>query len=512
METLLELMGITKVFGDNVANDGVNLKIFKGEIHVLLGENGAGKTTLMNCISGLYIPNQGKIFWEGKEIQVKTPQDAVKCGIGMVHQHFMLVDNLTVLENILLSGLRKRFVFLNKKQQKREVLKLMRSYGLDVDLDAQIWQLPVGLRQRVEIIKVLYNDAKLIILDEPTAVLTPYETEELFKVLKFLTAQGRSVIFITHKLEEALRIGDRISVMRRGKIVHTFFSTNVDKNLLVRLMMGEEIEERKKKKSSKVEKDKRETILDVRDLYVKNNQGTIAVKGISLEVGKGEILGIAGVAGNGQSELVEALAGLRLAIKGKVYFKNKDITNAPPRLLRNLGIVHIPEDRHKHGMIGEFSVKENFLIGSYYRYPFSKRMRLQHEYIEEYARMWIKKYNIKVSDIRMKAKYLSGGNQQKLILARELGKFPELIIAAYPTRGLDILATKFVHEKLLEYRDKGTSIIFVSSELDELREVSDRIIVLFRGEIAGSLAAKEADNQTLGFLMAGGAPLFSERK
>ncbi|MBE3593032.1 MAG: ABC transporter ATP-binding protein [Thermoanaerobacter sp.] len=512
METLLELKGITKVFGDNVANDGVNLKIFKGEIHVLLGENGAGKTTLMNCISGLYIPDQGKIFWEGKEIQVKTPQDAAKCGIGMVHQHFMLVDNLTVLENILLSGLRKRFAFLNKKQKKREVLELMRSYGLDVDLDTQIWQLPVGLRQRVEIIKVLYNDAKLIILDEPTAVLTPYETEELFKVLKFLTAQGRSVIFITHKLEEALRIGDRISVMRRGKIVHTFSSTNVDKNLLVRLMMGEEIEEIKGKKSSKVKKDKREIILEVRDLYVKNDQGTIAVKGISLEVGKGEILGIAGVAGNGQSELVEALAGLRLAIKGNVYFKNKDITNAPPRLLRDLGIVHIPEDRHKHGMIGEFSVKENFLIGSYYRYPFSKRMRLQHEYIEKYARMQIKKYNIKVSDIRMKAKYLSGGNQQKLILARELSKFPELIIAAYPTRGLDIFATKFVHEKLLEYRDKGASIIFVSSELDELMEVSDRIIVLFKGEIAGSLSAKETDKKTLGFLMAGETLLFSERK
>lgn len=499
MPVLLELRGICKSFPGVKANDNVDLQVAAGEIHALLGENGAGKTTLMNCIYGLYTPDAGQIFWEGREVKINSIRDAINLGIGMVHQHFMLVHNFTVLENIMLGLPSRKEPFLDKGKVAREVRKLMEAYSLYVDLDAQIWQLPVGLQQRVEILKALYRKARLLILDEPTAVLTPGEVKELFHILRQLVAQGYAVIFITHKLDEVMAIADRITVLRDGRVVKTLEAKAADKKMLARLMVGRDIAYEKPKTSATPG----EEVLRVENLQALDNKGLPALRGVSFTIRRGEILGIAGVAGNGQTELAEVLTGLRRATGGRVFFKGQEITNRNPRALYELNIAHIPEDRQRVGLVMDFSVKENTLLGVYYRWPFAKGLRMNHSVIHEHAIKLIQEYGIRTPGPEAKVRFLSGGNQQKLILARELSRKPELLIAVQPTRGLDIGATEFVHRQILLQREQGTAILYISTELDEIMKLSDRIAVFYKGEIMGILEPHKTDIETLGLLMAG---------
>ncbi|MGI9861465.1 ABC transporter ATP-binding protein [Moorella naiadis] len=499
MTAMLELKGICKSFPGVKANDHVDLEILPGEIHALLGENGAGKTTLMNCVYGLYTLDAGRIFWQGKEVKINTMRDAINLGIGMVHQHFMLVHNLTVLENIMLGLPSKREPFLDQKRVAAEIKELMLAYGLQVDLEAQIWQLPVGVQQQVEILKALYRKAQLLILDEPTAVLTPQEVKELFRVLGQLTARGQAIILITHKLDEVMAIAHRVTVLRDGQVIQTLATASTDKQTLARLMVGRDIFWAASKNPGKPGA----VILEVKNLQATNNRGLPALRGVSFNIHRGEILGIAGVAGNGQTELAEVLTGLRRATGGSVLLCGREIINLPPRALYNLNLAHIPEDRQRTGLILEFSVAENTMLGVYYRRPFAKGLRVMHENIRNHARRLIKEYDVRTPGIDTKTRLLSGGNQQKLILARELERHPDLLIAVQPTRGLDIGATEFVQQQILTQRERGAAILYISTELEEIMKLSDRIAVFYAGQIAGLLEAGQADPETLGLMMAG---------
>lgn len=502
MPNVVEMRSITKVFPGVVANDNVNFSLAKGEIHVLLGENGAGKTTLMNQLYGLYEPTSGEIFVNGKKEVIKDPNVAIALGIGMVHQHFMLVDPFTVAENIVL-GLEpkaKNRVSIDMVKARQDVLEISNKYGLQVDPDAVIADISVGMQQRVEILKALYRGADILILDEPTAVLTPQEIEELGFILRKLTAQGKSIILITHKLKEVMIMSDRVTVVRRGKIIETLENKNTNTDDLAELMVGRKV----KLIVDKDDKEPGAVILNVEDLGCFDNRGLPALKGVSFDVKAGEIFAIAGVDGNGQTELVEVLTGLRKGTKGHVQFLGKDITNAKTKTIIEAGLSHIPEDRHKRGLVLNHSLAENAILGSHDQAPFSKNGIMDYEVIHEHCLKLIKEFDVRTPNEKVQASTLSGGNQQKLIVARELVRKPELLIASQPTRGVDVGAIEFIHKRLVEQRDQGKAVLLVSLELDEVMALADRIAVIYDGKIVGIVPGKGATEKELGIMMAGG--------
>jgi len=500
MKPLLELKGITKRFGNVVANDHIDLFLNRGEVLALLGENGAGKTTLMNILYGLYSPDEGEIFINGEKIQIEDPQDAINHGIGMVHQHFMLVPVFTVTENVMLGAETTEYgTFLKRKQVKSEIEKISKNYGLIVDPDSKIEDLSVGIQQRVEIIKILYRKAEILIFDEPTAVLTPQEVVDFFAVIRELKKQGKSIIFISHKLKEALEISDRINVLRNGKLVGTTDPQKTSEAELANMMVGRAVF-----LNAKItEKKAGEKALEVKNLNVLNDRSFLAVNDISFDIYSGEIFGLAGVQGNGQNELVEAMVGLRQKSDGKVIFQGQDITNSTPRAIHNLGIGYIPEDRQQDGLILPMPVYNNLVMNTYYKEPFSKGIILQGEVITQYAEQQVREFDIRPPNIYLKTSSLSGGNQQKVIIARELSQNIRLLIASQPTRGLDVGSIEYIHSQLLKKRLEGCAILFFSTELDEIMNLSDRIGVMYRGKLISILSSKEATREKLGLLMAG---------
>ena len=501
MDTAVEMQNIVKKFGDFVANDGINLTVKKGEVHAILGENGAGKSTLMNILYGLYHPTSGKIFIDGKETAIGTPQRAIDLGIGMVHQHFMLIPPFTVTENIALGMEDTKGLVLDLKKSREKIVELSKRYGLAVDPDAKIEDISVGMQQRVEILKVLYRGAKTLILDEPTASLTPQEILELIDIIKSLTKDGKSVILITHKLKEIKACADSCTIIRHGKYINTVDVKTTSESELAAMMVGRDV-------SFSVEKEKREpgeVVLCVKYLCAKDYRKADILKSLCLDVRRGEIVGIAGVDGNGQSELVEILTGLKKAESGSVTILGKDAFNVTPRQSFDMGITSIPEDRQKHGLVLDFSVAENLILQNFENEPFSKNGILNEKNIESHANKLIEKFDIRPKDSAKKAaKTLSGGNQQKVIIAREVTNDSDLLIAVNPTRGLDVGAIEFVHRYLVEQRNKNKAVLLVSFELDEIMNLSDRIEVIFGGQITGEVMGEYADEKELGLLMAGG--------
>lgn len=497
--TVLEVRNITKRFPGVLANDHVDLTLKRGEILAILGENGAGKSTLMNILYGLYQPDEGEIFINGKQTKIQSPNDAIAAGVGMVHQHFMLVPVFTVTENVMLGKeVLTAIRTLNKDQVADKIREISQQYQLHVDPDALIEELPVGVQQRVEIIKLLYRQANILILDEPTAVLTPQEADELFKVMKSLADQGNSIIFITHKLREVLEIADRITVIRQGKVVGTTTPDKVDRNKLASMMVGRDVSLTAKRGTSKVG----EVVLAVRDMKVTDRAYT-SVDSVSFDVHAGEVLGVAGVQGNGQTELVEALTGLHPIASGQVTLGGQDITKADPRRITELGTAHIPEDRQRDGLVLSYSVADNLVLNSYYRPPYSQGVVLQHDAILSAALQEIDDFDIRTPGPRTHAGSLSGGNQQKVIVARELSRPIKLLIASQPTRGLDVGSIEYIHSRIIKSRDANVAVLLVSSELDEIMQLSDRIAVMFRGKIVGILDAKDTNKSQIGLLMAG---------
>ncbi|HEY5866193.1 MAG TPA: ABC transporter ATP-binding protein [Candidatus Tectomicrobia bacterium] len=501
MTLALEMRGITKRFPGVTANEQVDFQLSTGEIHALLGENGAGKTTLMHILYGLSRPDEGDILVHGVPVRLTSPRDAMACGIGMVHQHFMLVPALTVTENIILgqepAG---RWPFLVVPQAAQHIRQLAAQYHLDVEPQALIQDLPIGLRQRVEILKALYRQATILILDEPTAVLTPGEAERLFETLATLAQHGTSIIFITHKLREVFRIAQRLTVLRRGRVVGTLTPAETTAPQLAALMVGEthptQIVQHVHAVSEQV-------VLDVRDIDVRDDHGTLAVAAVSLAVRAGEILGIAGVQGNGQTELIEALAGLRHPVAGSIVLQGVDVTRATPRQLAACGVAHIPEDRHKHGMVELYTIADNLVLNTYHQQPFAHRMVRRVAAVVAHAVSLMQAFDIRAPHPGVPAGSLSGGNQQKMVIARECSHPLTLLLAAQPTRGLDIAATAFIHQHLVRQRDQGCAVVLVSADLDELLTLADRIAVMYGGKILASVAAHEASRETLGPLMAG---------
>ncbi len=503
MPPVLELRGITKQFPGVLANDDVNLTLEAGEIHALLGENGAGKTTLMNILYGLYKPTKGKILVHGKEVEIHGPTDAIAQGIGMVHQHFMLVPVLTVTENVMLGQETiKNGIFLDKKMVANSIREISQKYGLDVDPDAYIQDLPVGVQQRVEIIKVLYRNANILILDEPTAVLTPQEVEDLFNILQSLVKQGISIIFITHKLKEVLSTADRITALRRGKTVGTVTPEESTEQSLANLMVGRAVSLTVDKNEAQPQGD----VLVVKDLLVKNELEKVVVNQISFKLRAGEVLGVAGVQGNGQTELVEVITGLRSASAGSIELLGQNIANASPRKITEIGVGHVPEDRHRDGLVLSYSIKDNMVLNTYYKPPFARWIIIDEKKVISTADAWVKEYDVRTPSIYATAGTLSGGNQQKVIVAREFSRENKLLVAAQPTRGLDVGSIEYIHKRIIDQRDAGTAVLLVSTELDEIRALSDRIAVMFEGEIVAIVRAKEVTKEQLGLLMAGATP------
>ncbi len=507
MPLALEAKGITKAFPGVLANDHVDFQLEKGEIHALLGENGAGKTTLMNILYGLYHPDEGEIYVNGKKVEMDSPSDAIKLGIGMVHQHFMLVPVMTVAENMMLgmetSTPGSRWLgplsFLDRKRVEARVRELSEMYGLEVDPTAPVHTLPVGVQQRVEILKALYRKANILILDEPTAVLTPQEAEDLFVVMRSLKEQGVSIIFITHKLKEVFAVADKITVMRAGKVVGHVLPQEATESMLASMMVGREVILTVEKGPAKPG----EPVLEVRDLHVRDDRGLPAVNGVSFMVREGEVLGVAGVQGNGQSELVEALTGLRKIESGEVLMGGDEITNATPREVLETGVSHIPEDRQKRGLVLSYPIADNLVLCTYYKPPFANGIVMNREAIDEQAGRLIKEFDIRTPSAYTPAGTLSGGNQQKVIVARELSRPYNLLIAAQPTRGLDVGSIEFIHKRIIEQRDAGHAVLLVSAELDEILSLSDRIAVMYKGEIIDVVPIEEATRENIGLLMAG---------
>lgn len=502
-QKVVEMKNVTKKFGSFTANESINLTIHKGEVHALLGENGAGKTTLMNVLYGLYQPTEGEIFINGKKVEMDNPNVAIANGIGMVHQHFMLVEPFTVTENIILGmETTKMGGYIDMNKAKAEVKALSDKYGLIVDPDAKIQDITVGMQQRVEILKALYRGADILILDEPTAVLTPQEITDLIKIIRNLTEEGKSIIIITHKLKEIKAVADYCTIIRRGKHIDTVCVADVDENDLASKMVGREVNFVVEKK----EQEQGEVVFRIENLVVKDNRGINKVDGLSLEVHKGEILGLAGVDGNGQSELIEAITGLRKIESGKVFMNGADITGKTPKEIIDSKLSSIPEDRQKRGLVLEYTIAENMILENYMKEPFSKKGRvLNHLEIEKHARGLIEKFDVRPNNEKVPAGALSGGNQQKVIIAREVTNDPDLLIAAQPTRGLDVGAIEYVHKSLVAQRDDNKAVLLVSLELDEVMNVSDRIAVIYEGKIVGIIDAKSADENTIGLMMAGGA-------
>ncbi|MBN2503186.1 MAG: ABC transporter ATP-binding protein [Anaerolineales bacterium] len=500
MEPVLELRGITKSFPGVLANDHIDLTLNKGEIHALLGENGAGKSTLMNILYGLYEPDEGEVFVKGKKLEVDSPSDAIAAGIGMVHQHFMLVPVFTVTENVML-GHEDTVAggFLDRRATEEKIRQISKQYGLEVDPNALVGDLPVGVQQRVEIIKLLYREADILILDEPTAVLTPQEVDELFSIMKSLVEKGKSIIFITHKLREVLEFADRITVIRLGKVVGATSPAEADQRSLASMMVGRDVDLHVKKEPAKPG----EVVLQVNDLKVLDDRDQMTVNGVTFDVRAGEILGVAGVQGNGQTELVEVLTGLRDSVEGKITLLDHDITGASPREITELGTAHIPEDRQRDGLVLSYPIADNLVLNTYYRAPFSKGVVLQEKVIAEQAHELIEDFDVRTPSAFTTAGSLSGGNQQKVIVAREFSRPIKLLIASQPTRGLDVGSIEYIHGQVVRKRDDGTAVLLVSTELDEVMELSDRIAVMYRGKIVAVLPAAETTKEQIGLLMAG---------
>lgn len=497
---VLRMENITKTFPGVLANDRISVDLMEGEIHALLGENGAGKTTLMNILYGLYRADDGKIFLNGGEVVIDSPKRAIELGIGMVHQHFMLIPPLTVMENIVLGHEPNKNGMIDLAQAEKDVSELSQRFGLYVSPRAKVESITVGMQQRVEILKALYRQVKILILDEPTAVLTPQEVEELFSVIKSLTERGLSIFFITHKLEEVMAISDRVTVIRGGRVVDTVPTAETDMVSLARMMVGREVVLRVNREKMKAGK----TILKVSNLHVLDNRRLPAVREVSFEVKEGEIVGIAGVDGNGQTELEEALTGLRKVESGQVFFSGEDISNLSKRERIKKGLSHVPQDRHKMGLIMDFTVAENLILGDQREKPYANGPVLNLATIREKARALIKKFDIRCPHEQLPARSLSGGNQQKLVVAREFKREPRLLIAAQPTRGLDVGATEFVHNQLLEFRRRGKGVLLISLELEEIMSLSDRILVIYEGEITAEFPSEGATREEIGFYMTGG--------
>ena len=506
-DVVLEAKGITKKFPGVLANDNINFDLRKGEIHALLGENGAGKSTLMNILYGLYHPDAGEVIVDGHQMQLNSSRDAIRHGIGMVHQHFMLIPVFTVTENIMLgeetshraSPNENPLVKLDRKEVAQKVRDLSHQYGLEVDPEAIVGDLPVGLQQRVEIVKALYRNAKILILDEPTAVLTPQEAEDLFRIMHELTEKGVSIIFITHKLKEVLAAADRITVMRSGRVVGTVDPQETNEAKLASMMVGREVILTVQKKPAKPA----EEVLKVEDLHVKDVRGLEAVSGVTFSVRAGEVLGIAGVQGNGQTELAEALTGLRSIESGRFMLADKDLTGKPPRPITEAGLANIPEDRQRHGLVLSYTVADNMVLCDYYQDRFSKGVVIQQNQVDANARKLIKEYDVRTPSPYVSAGKLSGGNQQKVIVARELSRPVKLVIASQPTRGLDVGSIEYIHKEIIVMRDRGVAVLLISAELDEILSLSDRIAVMYRGQIVATVNREEATREQLGLWMAG---------
>ena len=501
-EVVIEMKDIVKKFGDFTANDGVQLKVHKGEIHAILGENGAGKSTLMNILYGLYRPTSGEIYVNGEKTEIDNPKKAIECGIGMVHQHFMLVQPFTVTENIVLGMEPTKGISLDMKKAREYVVQISEKYGMSVDPDAKIEDISVGMQQRVEILKVLFRGASTLILDEPTASLTPGEIQELIEIMRNLTADGKSIIIITHKLKEIKACADYCTIIRMGKYINTVDVQTVTENDLASMMVGRNVTFQVQKE----EQQPGDVVLDVRNLHGMDYRKVEILKGLNLQVRKGEILGIAGIDGNGQTELVEIITGLRKATSGSISIKGEDIFNKSPREGFLKGVSSIPADRQKHGLVLEFSVAENMVLQNFNEPAYQKKHFIQSDAIKAFTEEAIEKYDIRPADCAEKpAGTLSGGNQQKVIIAREVSNDKDLLIAVNPTRGLDVGAIEYVHQYIVGQRNKGKAVLLVSFELDEIMSLSDRIDVIYDGKIVGSMAGKDADENTLGLMMAGGA-------
>ena len=498
---IIEMLNITKQFGSIKANDNVTLQLKKGEIHALLGENGAGKSTLMSILFGLYQADSGMIKKDGVEVKINNPNDATALGIGMVHQHFKLVDVFTVLDNIILGAETTKFGFLKKKEARERVQRLSEEYGLSVDLDAKIEDITVGMQQRVEILKMLYRDNDILIFDEPTAVLIPQEIEELLSIMKKMAASGKSILFISHKLNEIMSVANRCTILRKGQYVGTVNIEDTSKEQLSEMMVGRKIDLNLERKDLPLG----EEILRIENLSVKSKvkKGN-AVNEVSLSVRAGEIVCIAGIDGNGQTEFIHGLTGLEKISEGKIYFKGNDITNYSIRNKTLLGISHIPEDRHKHGLILDFTLENNMVLQRYFEPEFQKHGFIKKDAVREYSERLIEQYDVRSSEGSVTiARSMSGGNQQKAIVARELDRNPELLIAVQPTRGLDVGAIEYIHKKIIAQRDAGKAVLLVSLELEEVMNLPDRILVMYEGQIVGELDPKKTNVNELGLYMSG---------
>ncbi|MEW9501245.1 ABC transporter ATP-binding protein [Jeotgalibacillus marinus] len=499
MDYVIEMLNIRKEFPGIVANDNITLQLKKGEIHALLGENGAGKSTLMNVLFGLYQPEQGEIKVKGKKVHITNPNVANELGIGMVHQHFMLVESFTITENIVLGIEPKKGLTIDMKKAEKEVQAISDRYGLRVDATAKISDISVGMQQRVEILKTLYRGAEMLIFDEPTAVLTPQEINELTQIFRTLIKEGKSIILITHKLKEIIEVCDRVTVIRKGVGIDTVDVEGTTPNELASLMVGREVLFNTKKTPAQP----KETVLDIAKLNVKDSRGVMSVKDLDLTVRAGEIVGIAGVDGNGQSELIEAITGLKKSSSGSIKLNGKELSSLKPRKITESGVGHIPQDRHKHGLVLDFSIGDNMLLQTYYQSPYSKRSMLNNREINKQAKKLIAEFDVRTPSEWTEARALSGGNQQKAIIGREVDRNPDVLIAAQPTRGLDVGAIEFIHQRLIDQRDKGKAVLLLSFELDEIINVSDRIAVIYEGSIVAIVDPKETTEQELGLLMAG---------
>jgi len=503
MEFVLELKGITKQFPGVLANDHINLSLKKGEILALLGENGAGKSTLMNILYGLYQPDEGEIFINGKKVVINSPTDAIQAGIGMVHQHFMLIPVFTVAENIMLGQESVKFGdFLDRAEASKKILEISEQFNLPVNPNDMVRDIPVGIQQKVEIIKLLYREAEILIFDEPTAVLTPQEADELFTIMRSLANQGKSIIFITHKLREVLEVADRIMVIRLGTVVGETMPAEADKNSLAAMMVGREV-------NLVVEKEVKvpgDVVVSIQDLVVVDKFKNIVVDHVSLEVRSGEIVGVAGVQGNGQTELVEAITGLRKNSGGLITLLGEDITHATPRQITELGSAHVPEDRQADGLVLPFPTAENLVLCTYYKEPFSKGVVLQYQTILKHAEHLIHDFDIRTPTALTPVSNLSGGNQQKVIIARELSRPIQFLMASQPTRGLDVGSIEYIHKRIVQKRDEGCAVLLVSPELDEVMELSDRIAVMYRGKIQAIVDSNMVTKEQVGLMMAGEMP------
>lgn len=499
MDTILKMCSISKYFGTLIANEDIEFEVKKGEIHSLLGENGAGKSTLMNVLYGLYQPDKGEIFFEDKKLNLKSSKDAIDLGIGMIHQHFMLVPVHTVLENIIMGMGKEKGLIIKEEKLKEEIKEIALKYGMEISLDTKVSDLSVGEQQRVEIVKALYRGAKLLIMDEPTAVLTPQETEELFTTLRKMADSGMSIILITHKLKEVMFVCDRVTVLRDGRVTKTINTKDTNELELAKFMIGREL--------SAMEKDSSccpgGPVLELKDLSYESGNGIKALDNINLKVCSGEVLGIAGVDGNGQKELAEAIVGLMQGDSGSILLNGEEIKGKTIAEIIKKDVGYIPEDRHKRGLVLDFSVSENLILKDYYKCPFRKKIFFDFNIINKHADDMIRKYSIKTPCRDSEARKLSGGNQQKIVVAREIDKLPKLLIAVQPTRGVDIGASEFIHQQIIKAKEQGTAVLLISTELSEINLLSDRIAVIYKGRIVGEMDKKDFEESKIGLMMAG---------